>query len=682
MSQLLVRRQICQKVQALWAQAALAVGASDVRVEGDPSQADADPADATSGAEEVELAALDRALLLLDLDDDAAAILEAVVVTRYDVGAAVLATGFARALGRQPIVDAGLLDLAFSASGAGVGLASTALASDGVLRQRGAIQGQGSAVEVGAALEAFLFGPPHPTALGRFETPSSVSPPVAAALLQSRAGTLGVVDRLLASGRPLLLTTPAGFGAEALLAAVAERRQLALRTLPLRAIFDADAGLPTELMSTFVAEARLGAAVWCVHGLEHAAAGLDDGGKGVARLVQGLLRVERPMALLHEGPLPPALGQRLAASGGIPMLALEALGRSEREALWDAALQAAGFAAPVSLAAQEHVAHLSLGSAQISVAAAHAAQQAQARQASAMAEGSTPPAFAPTRSELRVAATTAMSTGLRQYGSRVDSSGRWGDLVLPEAIVDQIHEVARFARHRKTIFDDFGFAEQMDYGRALSAMFSGPSGTGKTMVAGLIAAELGVELYRVDLSRVVSKYIGETEERLGQLFSEATQTGAALLFDEADSLFGARTEIRSSNDRYANLEVNYLLQRLEEFDGVVILTTNFATSIDEAFLRRLRFRIQFPFPDKAERTRLWEKMLPSRLPVEDDLDFEWMGEAFELSGGHIRNAVLRAGLYVADAGGVLTQRQLYDAAAVEVRELGKLAPAYPFDDDW
>jgi SpoVK/Ycf46/Vps4 family AAA+-type ATPase len=213
-------------------------------------------------------------------------------------------------------------------------------------------------------------------------------------------------------------------------------------------------------------------------------------------------------------------------------------------------------------------------------------------------------------------------------------------------------------------------------------MLSGPSGTGKTMVAGLIAQELGVELYRVDLSRVVSKYIGETEERLGSLFSEAAQVGAALLFDEADSLFGQRTEIKSSNDRYANLEVNYLLQRLEEFDGVVILTTNFAGSIDEAFLRRLRFRVQFPFPSPKERAKLWEVMLPGRLPIDDEgLDFDWMGSSFELTGGHIRNAMLRAGMIAADANKPLTMRMFYDAAATEYKELGKLAPAYPFDDD-
>jgi SpoVK/Ycf46/Vps4 family AAA+-type ATPase len=292
----------------------------------------------------------------------------------------------------------------------------------------------------------------------------------------------------------------------------------------------------------------------------------------------------------------------------------------------------------------------------------------------------------PTSGEMRLACAASTTSRLRQYGSRVDTTSTWSELVLDKDTLDAVQHLARFAQVRDKLFDEWGFGRLMQTGRALSAMFSGPSGTGKTMVAGLIAKDLGVELYRVDLSRVMSKYIGETEERLGALFSEASQVGAALLFDEADSLFGQRTEIKSSNDRYANLEVNYLLQRLEEFDGVVILTTNFGSSIDDAFLRRLRFRVQFPFPSPKERARLWDVLLPREMPQDDEgLDVDWMGEAFELTGGHVRNAVLRAAMYAAEGQSVdgkagLSMRMLYDAAAAEYRELGKLAPAYPFDD--
>ena len=279
----------------------------------------------------------------------------------------------------------------------------------------------------------------------------------------------------------------------------------------------------------------------------------------------------------------------------------------------------------------------------------------------------------------------ATSARLRAFGSRVETAAGWEDLVLPPDTLEEVRTVARFARLRGKLFQEWGFERKMPYGRALSAMFSGPSGTGKTMVAGLIARDLGVELYRVDLGRLVSKYVGETEERLGALFDEATQTGAALLFDEADSLFGQRTEIRSANDRYANLEVNYLLQRLEDFDGMVFLTTNFGTSIDEAFLRRIRFRLTFPFPSKLERSQLWLRMLPPELPLDeqgDPADWDWLGESFELAGGHVRNAVLRAAMLAAEAGKDVGMRHFYDAAAAEYRELGKLAPPYPFDGDW
>ncbi len=327
--------------------------------------------------------------------------------------------------------------------------------------------------------------------------------------------------------------------------------------------------------------------------------------------------------------------------------------------------------------------HYTLGAEQIAAAVAFAQQRASVRAAPAAAEERDPGTAHPTVSELRHACATTMTNRLRAYGSRVETSQTWDDLVLADEPLQQVKELARFARVRDRLFDELGFGAKMDYGRALSAMFSGHSGTGKTMVAGLIARDLGVELYRVDLSRVVSKYIGETEQRLGALFDEATQVGAALLFDEADSLFGKRTEIKSSVDRYANLEVNYLLQRLEEFDGVVILTTNFSSSIDEAFVRRLRFRVQFPFPTDKERARLWEVMLPPQLEQDDDdpIDFEWMGGAFELSGGHVKNAVLRAGILAADADAPLTMRMFYDAASAEYRELGKIPPPYPFDDD-
>jgi SpoVK/Ycf46/Vps4 family AAA+-type ATPase len=192
------------------------------------------------------------------------------------------------------------------------------------------------------------------------------------------------------------------------------------------------------------------------------------------------------------------------------------------------------------------------------------------------------------------------------------------------------------------------------------------------MVAGVIARELGLELYKVDLSRVVDKYIGETEKNLGRIFDEAARSQAILLFDEADSLFSKRTAVKSSHDRYANLETNFLLQRIESFEGVCLLTSNFESSIDEAFKRRLRFKIAFPFPSKEERVLLWKAMIPVLAAASKDLNFHILAADFEMAGGHIKNAVLRAAFMAARAQQHINQDILYQAAMDEYREMGKL----------
>ena len=257
---------------------------------------------------------------------------------------------------------------------------------------------------------------------------------------------------------------------------------------------------------------------------------------------------------------------------------------------------------------------------------------------------------------------------------RIESKASWNDLIMSEDLREQIDEVLGYGRLARKVLDEWGFGKKLSYGRGLTALFSGPSGTGKTMVAGLIARELKMDLYRIDLSRMVSKYIGETEKQLAMLFEEARASGAALLFDEADSLFGKRTEVSSSTDRYANLEVNFLLQQVEEHPGVVLLTSNFPKSIDEAFLRRLRFRVEFPRPETEERLQMWLRMLPADAPREDDLKLDELAETYELSGGEIRNAVLRAALYAASEGRSLSAADFERSARAEYRQLGRLAP--------
>ncbi len=257
--------------------------------------------------------------------------------------------------------------------------------------------------------------------------------------------------------------------------------------------------------------------------------------------------------------------------------------------------------------------------------------------------------------------------------TRVTRLAKWSDIVLPEDITDSLLELTARVRHRKTVYEKWGFDRSMTTSRGITALFQGAPGTGKTMVAGVIARDLGLELYRVDVSRISSKWIGETEKNLGSLFDAAEDGQVMLLFDEADSLFAKRTEVKTSVDRYANMEVNYLLQRLDSFEGVAVLTTNFGNSIDPAFKRRLTYRMTFPFPDEEMREQLWRSMIPPQVPVQGDLNFAALSQRFRLSGGYIRNAALRAAFLAVEEGSSLTHEHLERAIRMEFREIGKLA---------
>jgi SpoVK/Ycf46/Vps4 family AAA+-type ATPase len=248
----------------------------------------------------------------------------------------------------------------------------------------------------------------------------------------------------------------------------------------------------------------------------------------------------------------------------------------------------------------------------------------------------------------------------------------WKDVILSDDIYDRVIEFLNFARHRQSVMREMGFGRKLAYGRGLSAMFSGPPGTGKTMICTLLAKELGMELYRIDLSQVVNKYIGETEKNLGRVFDEAARGQVMLLFDEADSIFAKRTEVKSSHDRYANLEVNYLLQRMESFEGIVVLTTNAETSIDRAFLRRIRFRVRFPAPTDGDRERLWRGMVPKEVKLGADVDFRALAVRFQMAGGNIMNALLRASISATASGQPVGQRHLMWAAELEYNEMGFL----------
>ncbi len=273
---------------------------------------------------------------------------------------------------------------------------------------------------------------------------------------------------------------------------------------------------------------------------------------------------------------------------------------------------------------------------------------------------------------LRAMATSKLQSGLHGIAERVSTHHSWNDIVLPEEVFTRLMEIVTYQRYRRQVYEEWGFGAKMAYGRANSSLFTGPPGTGKTMAAGLIAHELGMDLYRVDLSQIVSKFVGETEKNLARVFDEAKRAYAVLLFDEADSLFAKRTNVESVHDRYSNLEVNYLLQRIESFDGVTILTSNFPENIDDAFARRIKIKVEFPFPGEEERAKLWEVMVPKAAEASRDIEYARLARTFELAGGHIKNAVLRAAFMAAEAGGTLAMEHLEGAGVLECREAGKL----------
>ncbi|MEA2223722.1 MAG: hypothetical protein QOH83_2098 [Solirubrobacteraceae bacterium] len=258
---------------------------------------------------------------------------------------------------------------------------------------------------------------------------------------------------------------------------------------------------------------------------------------------------------------------------------------------------------------------------------------------------------------------------LDSLAQHLEAKATWDDLVLPEESMSLLHQIAGQVRQRHKVYESWGFAQRMNRGFGISALFAGESGTGKTMAAEVIANELALNLYRIDLSAVVSKYIGETEKNLARLFDAAEMGGAILLFDEADALFGKRGEVKDSHDRYANIEINYLLQRIEAFTGLAILTTNMKTAVDAAFMRRLRFIVNFQFPGIPERELMWQRALPPQTPVAD-LDFTRLAR-LTLTGGSIHNIALNAAFKAAENGQTVTMPALLTAARMELRKLDK-----------
>lgn len=338
-------------------------------------------------------------------------------------------------------------------------------------------------------------------------------------------------------------------------------------------------------------------------------------------------------------------------------LEFPAPGFTERVRLWTAALDGTAGVDPAEVAGK-----FRLSGGQIRDAAATARNLAHAR---------SPDAPTVVQDDLRAASRLQSNRRLSTLARRIIPRHTWRDIVLPAEKLAQLREIAGQVRYRALVFEGWGFERKVS-GRGLSALFAGPSGTGKTMAAEVLAHELGLDLYKIDLSTVVSKYIGETEKHLARIFDEAETSNAILFFDEADALFGKRSQVNDAHDRYANLEISYLLQKLDEHEGVVVLATNLRKNLDEAFVRRLQITIEFPVPEVAERRRIWEQIWPDTTPRDATIDLELLAGQVDLTGGNIRNIALAGAFLAAADGGVVTMSHLVQATRREYQKMGKV----------
>ena len=441
-----------------------------------------------------------------------------------------------------------------------------------------------------------------------------------------------------------------GAGRRAAAAALAERLGKPVLVAELAELLAADAKPRGALVRMFLAEARLRDAVPYVGGVE-ALAGERDLERGA-------------IAALRRGPSLLVLGGSGRGVASLPLgrpfhvVRIPRVDLDERERAWHASLAAVG-ATLSDGATGELAGRYVIGPGAIAEVTREAARFAAAR--GGLVD----------RDTLEDAVTRRLSIRLGAFGSVLTRKARFEEMVLPDEVLEALRDMIAMVGQRAQILERWGYQRHLGISRGVSALFSGEPGTGKTMAASVVASELGLELIRIDLSQVVSKWVGETEKNLGKIFDEAQDAAAMLLFDEADALFGKRTEVKSAQDRYANLEVNYILQRMETFDGVSVLTTNFESSIDQALQRRLNFRIRFPEPEVDERAELWRKLLPPETALVD-APFERLAERFEMTGGYIKNAIVRAAVIAAREGRAMTVDDLWSGAHNEYAEMGKV----------
>jgi hypothetical protein len=409
---------------------------------------------------------------------------------------------------------------------------------------------------------------------------------------------------------------------------------------------------------------RLHAAfLWIRHADALRGAAASDGQRVRLRALGSFLAAHPSINVVFSGA---RTGAELGAELGLRLLELElrAPDVRERTELWQTAIAAQGdsvIQAGDATLAESLAAKFKFGPGGISGALQRLAWES----GSTGADGDIAPA-------LHRACRLESSCGLESHALRLRPKYRWNDLVLPPDLLAQLREIRNAVRHRARVHGAWGFEHKFSLGKGLNVLFSGASGTGKTMSAEVLAGDLELDLYRIDLASVVSKYIGETEKNLGRIFQEAESANCILLFDEADALFGKRSEVKDAHDRYANIEINYLLQRMEDYEGIVILTTNMLKNLDAAFTRRIQYTIEFPLPDERQREQLWAAVFPADTPKGGDLDLDYLARRFKLSGANIKNVALNSAFLAAANGGQVDMGHVVTALEREYRKLGKL----------
>ncbi|MBN1965702.1 MAG: AAA family ATPase [Anaerolineae bacterium] len=397
------------------------------------------------------------------------------------------------------------------------------------------------------------------------------------------------------------------------------------------------------------------------------------GGERLAALYAKLAHDQGVTILSGEAPWPPSR-QHVAP---VLHLKLDAPPAAIRLKTWQEAAARLGLVCDAALL-DEVARRFVLTPTQIDAAANHARQQARWRAArQQMRERITQHGIAGDdgrrleAAELFAAVQAQSDGALAALAEPITPRYGWEDIILPDDALVQLHELTDRVRFQPQVLDEWGFGRKHARGRGVAALFAGPSGTGKTMAAEIVARQLGLALYRIDLSSVVSKYIGETEKNLKQIFEAARQTHAILFFDEADAIFGRRSEVRDAHDRYANIEISFLLQQMESYDGVAILATNLRENLDQAFVRRLAFAVHFPFPDEDSRVRIWQSVWTPETPLAADVDFVALANMHRLSGGNIKNVALAAAHLAAAGGSAVTLAHVQHAVRREMQKLGR-----------